>query len=103
AYAELVGKLLDGRALDETHLLEVARASGRAAGRVDGLRDAVFEPERLRGNHEVALEAAPALPAAAGERASAASASAASAGASRVGGRNVSGLRRRGLAGRAVE
>src|SRR5205085_426913 len=27
AYAELVGELLDGRALDETHLLEVARAS----------------------------------------------------------------------------
>src|SRR5215213_11505445 len=99
ANAELVGELLDGRALDESNLLEV----GRAAGRVDGLRDAVFEPERLGRDYEVSLEASAPAALVAGKWAAAASAPSASARSPRVGGRDVSGLRRGGLAGRPVE
>ena len=103
ADAGLLGELLDGRALDEPHLLEVGR--GGAGRGVERLRDAVFEAQRLR-HDEVALEAAPAAAVAgAGPSAGAGSAAApaAAAGAARVGGRDVRGLRRGGLAGRAVE
>src|SRR5205807_4430193 len=104
ADAELVGELLDGRALDESNLFQITPRPARR-GDVQRLRDAALKRHRARRREGVALEAAPAFGAFAvgrGHGATAATA-VASAGAARVGGRDVSGLRRRGLAGRAVQ